>query len=635
MQKYTRQIKSSIGGALWGQNGFNPSSLSPDVWFDPANNVITDGAAKFVSTLGQRLGNATLSQVRPISSFTIGGWFKFDTGPGIEQVMIGKYTATGSFNGDFGLRRGPGVSGVTSFLLFNQGVAISNLSSSIILSLGVWYFISAGYDASKNDSWIQIDDNPRETTKPAFTPTYTSPDACFAIGTRSQASTIEPLDGVADSCFAATGTSLTEDECIKLYNEGMGFTGASFAVAYPLIWSKLTNWWDLDERIGVRYDSIGSANLSPYSNPIIDLTTQNGGFETAGTGGFASWSETFSGTSTVNRDTVVFDSGVASCRLDIDGSNSSAAVTQTILTLNTGYSARFRAKASFGTPTILVGDINALSGPALTTSFATYNVSFTATNVDFRVKNGTAPSNSLWIDGLVLTPDIAPAIGIVSGSASDGDPVSGWTAIDGSNLAIQSTLAAKPTWRASALGGSPCMEFNGINSFLDILGSLASLTNNIAEFSIIIACSSVVAGNISAVVFATGAGAGRVDLGRSSTSERIFGRRLDADSGVSVNSPSQAYSINTPTVLSARFNYQTTTVKVMQNDVLGPNTTTFQTAGNTSPTNSTFARIGSANSATFWNGLIGDIFLFKRYLTDTENTNLQRYIGRKMGIIIP
>lgn len=79
---------------------------------------------------------------------------------------------------------------------------------------------------------------------------------------------------------------------------------------------------------------------------VINATTLNGGFETAGAGGadvFASWAESTGGTTTINRDTAVFAFGTASLRYDVDGSGSFASVAQNVL--ETGR--RYRVTATF------------------------------------------------------------------------------------------------------------------------------------------------------------------------------------------------------------------------------------------------------------------------------------------------
>lgn len=54
----------------------------------------------------------------------------------------------------------------------------------------------------------------------------------------------------------------------------------------------------------------------------------NAGFETGGGSPFGTWQSGTGGTSSVNDDTVVFNSGAHSCRFDIDGSGNFASVQQ-------------------------------------------------------------------------------------------------------------------------------------------------------------------------------------------------------------------------------------------------------------------------------------------------------------------
>lgn len=64
----------------------------------------------------------------------------------------------------------------------------------------------------------------------------------------------------------------------------------------------------------------------------------NGSFDTAGAGGadvFGSWTEQTVGSSTINRDTSDYYSSPASCRMDIDGSDNVAIISQ-VITLEVG-----------------------------------------------------------------------------------------------------------------------------------------------------------------------------------------------------------------------------------------------------------------------------------------------------------
>lgn len=80
---------------------------------------------------------------------------------------------------------------------------------------------------------------------------------------------------------------------------------------------------------------------------IVNATTRNGGFEAPGAGGadvFADFTEATGGSSTINRDTVKFFAGTASCRLDIDASGSAVTLNSTLL-LSRGRRYRVSARA--------------------------------------------------------------------------------------------------------------------------------------------------------------------------------------------------------------------------------------------------------------------------------------------------
>jgi hypothetical protein len=159
--------------------------------------------------------------------------------------------------------------------------------------------------------------------------------------------------------------------------------------------------------------------------PVITYVTPtlNGGFETAGGGGadiFANWTETTAGTSTVNDDTIDFHSGAHSCRFDVDASNSSVDVRQTVLTVKKNYRLTLWAKASDITnaPTLQNASTTSTTTIAtLTTSWAQYTQEFTANTTSMRIQRGAnCQSISVYIDdielteiGVILDPDLENA----------------------------------------------------------------------------------------------------------------------------------------------------------------------------------------------------------------------------------
>jgi hypothetical protein len=147
---------------------------------------------------------------------------------------------------------------------------------------------------------------------------------------------------------------------------------------------------------------------------LINSTTPtlNGGFETAGGGGadvFASWAEAVAGTSTLNDETTAFHGGAHACRMDIDGSNSLAQVSQSLLTLGKAYRVDLWAKSSSGTPDISIGCASGTSGThyhivTLSASYAQITKRFEANNASFVIKRSSATGLSLYVDDVTLTP---------------------------------------------------------------------------------------------------------------------------------------------------------------------------------------------------------------------------------------
>jgi len=135
---------------------------------------------------------------------------------------------------------------------------------------------------------------------------------------------------------------------------------------------------------------------------IINSTTRNGGFETAGAGGadvFANWTESKAGTSTINDETVDVYEGSHACRFDVDASNSNANVYQAnIVTVGRRYRISLYAKANSGTPTIKIVGLTQYASFTLTTSYAKYTADFTADGNTVNIQRNSAASKSIYID---------------------------------------------------------------------------------------------------------------------------------------------------------------------------------------------------------------------------------------------
>jgi hypothetical protein len=204
---------------------------------------------------------------------------------------------------------------------------------------------------------------------------------------------------------------------------------------------------------------------------VCNDNLNNGGFETAGGGGadvFADWLENTSGSSTLTRDTSVFETGTASCRFNLDGSGSLVGISNNgfgIIEVGSTVEYSFRAKASSGSPSVAVGTaLSTETVHALTTEWATYSGSFVVSargNVSIK-RNSTTANAEYWIDSydVKITQANAYAATWYDQSGSDND-------------AIQSTASSQPkVVDAGSLvtdaNGNYALDFDGTDDYFDV-----------------------------------------------------------------------------------------------------------------------------------------------------------------------
>jgi hypothetical protein len=205
----------------------------------------------------------------------------------------------------------------------------------------------------------------------------------FAGGTNTYNNiTIAPGSGV-----------LTFSGAFSFANMTMSGTGAKIV--------KFTN--------GTTYTMTGNSFLTGTAdNPtmIIGPANLNGGFETAGGGGadvFGSWWEGVSGTSTINNETASPYAGSHAMRFDIDAQGHSCYVYQNVATVGKVYKVTFWAKTNVGTAGVNITDGYSTLAPFVaTTTYAQYTGYFSATHTGLYIVNGSAASQSIYIDNVTL-----------------------------------------------------------------------------------------------------------------------------------------------------------------------------------------------------------------------------------------
>ena len=118
------------------------------------------------------------------------------------------------------------------------------------------------------------------------------------------------------------------------------------------------------------------------------------------------------------------------------------------------------------------------------------------------------------------------------------------------------------------------------------------------------------------------------------TAVRLGGRRLDADAFDAALGAASSQNSN-DTVFAGTIAYSAATANLHANGLLVATDGTFQTAGNTSNTDSTGIHIGANYlAANGLDGFIAEVIVYQRALSANERERVERALGRKWGITV-
>lgn len=242
------------------------------------------------------------------------------------------------------------------------------------------------------------------------------------------------------------------------------------------------------------------------------------------------------------------------------------------------------------------------------------------------------PGLQIWLDGSDPATMFQDAAGTTP-VASENDPVGRW--VDKSaagHVFDNSTSGQKPVYRPNIQGGKSVVRFDGIDDRLTNAVSTATLVKNVASASVVMAVSNVAMNSADSTSFsftvaATGAVRAR-KLKRTTNKYALSGRRLDGDANQTVESSAAGAS---PKVLAGNFLWDQAKAQLFENGTKVADTV-FQTAGNTSDTN-TIVFIGSTSSSqAFFAGDICEIVVCVPALSDADRAKLETYLQAKWSI---
>ncbi|MFA6509515.1 MAG: LamG-like jellyroll fold domain-containing protein [Candidatus Peribacteraceae bacterium] len=336
---------------------------------------------------------------------------------------------------------------------------------------------------------------------------------------------------------------------------------------------------------------------------ITTAAINNGGFEDWTTATDAgTWTESVSGTSTVNREDTAPYHGTYAARLDVDASGNLATVRQYTLTLNKLYNHSFYAKSLSGTPSVRTGTYGASSAVPHAFQTHTFSTAYSNYTGTFRASGGTqfgftpvgTASNSIYIDSVTLTAaEILGTTGIPRGQGAGVDYAGQFNGTD------QYVNATTGTWMNPGTG-----DFSiGASFYADKLPADISLlysgvwgtTNDFYN------------------VLVRSTGKIRVQFNDSS------GTPFDAVSSAVVT----AGTWNSVIVNFDRDGNVTATINnVIENFGSISDKSTSVDSGNGSTTGFTIGRVDGGSNGSFFPGRINNAFYSNRLLTEDEITYL-------------
>lgn len=217
----------------------------------------------------------------------------------------------------------------------------------------------------------------------------------------------------------------------------------------------------------------------------------------------------------------------------------------------------------------------------------------------------------------------------------NGSTVSEWRDLSGQARHFsQGAALNQPSATAATQNGLRVLDFDGFQALVGNAASF-SLARNVPGLSMFVVQK---AETLSADMFlfyasrTTAASKSLVAYQHATSSFITGGRRLEADAFASVG-----FTANTnASVLAGVLDYANSDAFIYESGTLRNSTTSFQTDGNSSDSDSLAARIGanSASPLSYLNGWIAEIVVYQRALATGERQRVERYLGRKWGITV-
>jgi hypothetical protein len=432
------------------QQSINPNSIAggPVLWLQARPEYFgTTGARTFDGEQYVALDSAITAP--GTSDFWVSLWFKSSATGNTQYILV--WGATNDTN--------PGIrlhldTGDDLWLSFSDGTDRETVQLEGSLVDGEWHYCVLQFDRDGNMS-IRLDADENTATASISSLTASVTPTAKLLGATSNS-----FHGDLSKIAYGTGL-LTTDEIAELYNSGNGITRAMYSAGLA---AKTVHSWNCNEAPeATLYDSTGSNHGTP-SLPGTELVS-NGGFEDRTGDDFDDWTESPSGSSTVNAETSDVQAGSVSCRLDVvDGA--SVHVGQNILTSGHVYSVTVQAKGSASGP-LLRGVFGSASGScSVTETWGECILSGTSDSTLFRLQRNVGGTYSIYLDSVSVVrtgPHVGSTAGPEATNVTDSVGSNNGLAV---NMDVSNVSNDIPT--ALAGTGVKSLSFDGVEELVEV-----------------------------------------------------------------------------------------------------------------------------------------------------------------------
>lgn len=272
---------------------------------------------------------------------------------------------------------------------------------SEIITAGKWYAVEVNLEI------LEGEPDAGDTTIEGFDP-HTSN---FYFGT--ERSTSNYFDGKLQSILFLDH-KITSSEWSWWQNSGALRSLSEIGASTTIASAGCTNGWHMNEDSGSRSDIYGSEDLTEVPGTTYSATSNNGGFETwTSSTDLGTFSKLLSGTTTLNRESSVVNSGTYAARFDVDSSGSVGKIIDYTSRVAAGRVYNMSVYAAIsdisGSPTFRFYQGTQLKSFTFSsTSYVEYTHQFTAEDAaqSIRLETNSGNANdSVYFDDLTIQAD--------------------------------------------------------------------------------------------------------------------------------------------------------------------------------------------------------------------------------------